>query len=179
MENSEDVAVTEEADAGFFVLGVDSGSIWVEHGVRGFEDPDVVGVLVRVAGHLLACRRNTAVVVPERVAVRVRVQKDRGRLVPQSDVGVVRNRETVPNSSPALEFGLESVAHKRVSWPAPRQQVEMEPEPQQVEENGHKDEPKSAGHKVADKGVEAHSAAPVQHSPEVKQGGDADEEDDK
>jgi hypothetical protein len=57
----------------------------------GLDDPVVVGIVEAVGGDLLSRRRDAAVVVLERVAVRVRVQERLGALVLDDDRVVVAN----------------------------------------------------------------------------------------
>lgn len=138
------------------------------------DDPVVVGVVERVARHLLALRRDAPVVVLERVTVRVRVQEglgaavlDRQRVVVadlcakeagSSSVGTAcavrrgllqRERTLGESRQRAVEESLlERRAHEVVAGARVGEDGKVDPEPEEVHGRGDEDEADDAGKEV-------------------------------
>lgn len=135
----------------------------------GLDDPVVVGVVEGVAGDLLAGRRDAAVIVLERVVLRVRVQESFGPLVldregvviadlcgtstrqPEISHRVRHGRLTLGQSGQRaiLQSLLECRTHKVVAGARLGQDGKVHPEPEQVDHRGDQDEADGAGGEVA------------------------------
>jgi hypothetical protein len=116
--------------------------------VRRPDLPVVVGVVVRVAGDLLALARNTAVVISEGVTVLMTVEVGLGLLVSNSDAVVVLDIDRVGQHDVVAEGLLEFGCHEVVTRTGSVENSEVNLEPEEVEQERHDDQAKGTGSKV-------------------------------
>ena len=82
---------------------------------RGEDLPVIVGIVEGIASHLLTLARNTAIVVPQRVPIRVTVEVGLGLLVPEADGVIVINGDSVGEHNVVTEGLLELRGHEVVA----------------------------------------------------------------
>ncbi len=102
-------------------------------GLRGDDLPNVVGVVVGVAGDLLTLTRDAAVVLLERISFQMRVEEDLGVLVDEGDLVIVLNVTSTAEHVVALERLLKLGAHEGIAGTALDEDGKVDPEPEEVE----------------------------------------------
>lgn len=144
---------------------------------QGDDLPEVVGVVVRVAGDLLALARDAAVVVAKRVTGLVAVEVGLGLLVAQGDGVVVVDGDGVGEHDVVAQCLLELGRHEVVAGAGAAQYGKVHLEPEQVEDEGHDNEAEGARTEVLGELAQAQRAVlalDVQQVPEVDDDGRAD-----
>lgn len=136
--------------------------------------PQVVGIVVRVTGHLLALAGNTAIIVAQRVLLPVAVEKGLGVLVAQSDAIVVLDTDGLGGHGIVAKSLLELGGHELITRSGPGEDSEVDLEPEEVEEEGNDDKGNQTSGKVLDPGVHIKSTlatVDIQQVPQVDQDG--------
>lgn len=136
--------------------------------------PVVVGVIVRVSSDLLPLAGDSAIVVTERVPVLMTVKVCLGLLVFQSDRVVVVDSDGIGQHDVITQGLLELGSHEVVSRPGSVQNGEMHLEPEEIEDEGHDDQPKCSSGKVLCKLRHGESSArtlDIQQVPQVNSHG--------
>lgn len=144
--------------------------------VSGPDLPVVVGVIVRVAGDLLALAGNTAVVVSKGVAVLVTVEVGLGLLVSNSDAVVVLDVNRIGQHDVVAKGLLEFGRHEVVTRTRSVENSEVNLEPKKVEQERQDDQAKGTGSKVLAELLQTNSTAgsvDVEKIPEVDNDGTA------
>ena len=144
---------------------------------RGKNLPVVVGIVEGITSHLLTLARNTAIIVPQRILVRVGMEVGLGLLVPEADGVIVVNGDSVSEHNVVAEGLLEFRGHEVVARSRASEDGEVDLEPEEVEDEGHNDQTKSASSKVLAKLGQCQSATrtlDVQEIPQVNAYGRAD-----
>lgn len=137
---------------------------------RGKDLPVVVGIVERVACHLLTLARHTAIVISQRVLVRVAVKVGLGLLVPDADGVIVINGDGIGEHNVVTEGLLELGGHKVIARSRASEDREVNLEPEEVKDEGHNDQTKSPSRKVLAKLGQSQSATgtlDVQKIPQV------------
>jgi hypothetical protein len=141
--------------------------------------PEVVGVVVGVTSDLLTLRRDTAIVVTERVSVRVTVEVDLGVLVTDVDSIVVVDADGLLGHDVVAESLLELGAHEVVTRAGAVEDGKVDLEPEEVEHEWDDDQTSDASSQVLAKLGQTESTlstVDVEKRPEVNGDWDTDGE---
>ena len=116
--------------------------------LAGEDLPVVVCVVVGVSSNLLALGGDTAILIPKRIAVRMAVKIDLGLLVTHGNRIIVIDRHRLKRHNIVAQRLLELRRHEIVSGSGPREDREMNLEPEKIKEEGNDDETNGSGSKV-------------------------------
>lgn len=131
--------------------------------------PVIICVIVRVSGDLLTLTGNPAVVVAQRVVVLMTVEVCLGLLVLYGDRIVVVHSDRVRQHDVVAQGLLELRSHKIIAWPRAVQDRKVDLEPEEVENEGHDDQPERTCRKVLSKIGHAQGSAGALHIQQVPQ----------
>lgn len=153
------------------ITNMDAVTVLLGNVTGGRNDlPEVVGVVVRVSGDLLALGRNATIVITERVLVGVTVKVDLGVLVADVDSVVVVDADRLLSHDVVAESLLEFRAHKVVTRTGAVEDGKVDLEPEKVEHEGNDNQTSDTSSQVLaelGKAESALSAVDVEKRPEV------------
>lgn len=115
----------------------------------------------------LTLRRNTSILITERVARSVRVKVHLGVLVPELNGVVVVHRDTVLSQEVVGQGLLELRRHEIIARTALVQNAEVHLEPEEVEEQRDHNETDEARNKVLSELLDGQALADVQQIPQI------------
>jgi hypothetical protein len=137
---------------------------------RGDDLPQVVGVVVRVAGNLLTLRRDTAIIITQRVLVNMRMKVDLGLLVLHRDVVEVIDANRLLGHQVVAKSLLELGCHEIVTRTRSGENGEVDLEPEEVHQERNDDKADDASSQVLSEfrnGQRTLLAVDVEQIPEI------------
>lgn len=132
--------------------------------------PVVVCVVVGIASNLLALAGDTAIIISQGVEVGVAVKVGLGLLVPDGDVIIVVNIDSICQHDVVAQGFLEFRRHEVVARAGSSQDGKVHLEPEKIEEEWQHDEANGAGSKVLSKQLQADgtvASLDIQKIPEI------------
>lgn len=149
---------------------VSDNALRVVHIVGRKDLPVVVCVIVGIASNLLALAGNTAIIISQGIGVGVAVQVCLGLFVPDGDVIIVMNVESICQHDVVAQGFLEFWRHEVVARAGSSQDGKVHLEPEKIEEEWQNDEANGAGCKVLSKQLQANGTVAslnIQKIPEI------------
>ena len=149
------------------------GAVFIIDGIQGQDLPLVVRVLVLISRHLLALRRNAAVLVLEWVPVRMRVQIGIRSAVTKRDGVEGMQIDGRLEELVAVQRLLELVTHERVTRACLREDLKMNVKEAEVYQEGQDNEAHRTSAEMLDKHAHGQTASDIQQIPQIQDDGTA------
>ena len=151
------------------------GCVWYRFTRKDF--PVIIGIIEGIASDLLALTRDAAIVVSERILIRMAVEESLGVFMTKTDDVVVEDVDSLGMHDVVAKCLLKLWGHEIISRPRSRENSEMDLEPEQVEKERHNDQANGSSHEMLAKGD--HVKCPffpidIKQSPQVDEDSTAD-----